>query len=695
MTLVFAVACIVVNSQGVAINFNGQKADSSAALDVTSNSKALLIPRTTSPLNVTRPANSAIVYKVNDINAVFPDSGFYFNAGTKNDPSWQKFVTSLNHQDYSWSRQGNSKTTIAEFIGTTDNNPLYFKINYSPAGMLGFSNLFFGNQAGMFTSGVGNAFYGIFSGVKNTTGQSNTYLGSYSGQGNNGDYNVCVGNRAGSRDSTDLYYNVKYNQNVFIGNYAGYNDSTGSKNVFIGCEAGVSNKVGSNNVCIGYGAGNYNQMDSNTFVGYEAGYYSQLGKYNTIFGYQAAKGAYVPSFTSGFNNVIMGFQSGYINRGDNNVFVGNRAGYNNSGGSLNLAIGNSSLLSCTDGSKNTAIGNWADVAAGNSNSTVIGYRSYAEQSNSIILGSVNGKNGATTNTSVGIGNTAPQATLHVTRNPNGTPTMKIEGELYNSLFYAGTNQDTYINGGIDNSNIYIGNDGTGDVLLIPGQGRIGKTGIGVDAPEAKLHVRKGSETTPTVRFDGEQVNSLFYDGPNQNTYINGGMDLSNVYVGSQGKGKVIIGNQGDVIVAPAGGKVGIGTDAPTATLTVNGDAEKPGGGAWGNYSDMRVKKNINNYTKGLKEILSIHPISYQYNGKGQTMDNGVTYIGVIAQEMEKILPTTVSIKGTNDFPDQRYYDGSELTYTLINAIKEQQSQIEEIKKQNELLKAEIELLKKN
>ena len=35
--------------------------------------------------------------------------------------------------------------------------------------------------------------------------------------------------------------------------------------------------------------------------------------------------------------------------------------------------------------------------------------------------------------------------------------------------------------------------------------------------------------------------------------------------------------------------VGIGTTAPDNLLTVNGNADKPGGGSWGTYSDGRLK----------------------------------------------------------------------------------------------------------
>jgi len=47
------------------------------------------------------------------------------------------------------------------------------------------------------------------------------------------------------------------------------------------------------------------------------------------------------------------------------------------------------------------------------NATAIGARSYVSQSNSLDLGSINGVNGATASTQVGIGTTAPQRLLHI------------------------------------------------------------------------------------------------------------------------------------------------------------------------------------------------------------------------------------------------------------------------------------------
>lgn len=133
------------------------------------------------------------------------------------------------------------------------------------------------------------------------------------------------------------------------------------------------------------------------------------------------------------------------------------------------------------------------------------------------------------------------------------------------------------------------------------------------------------------------------------------------------------------------GNVGIMTAVPNARLSVNGDASKSGGGVWAAWSDARLKKNIVPYKAGLKEILQINPVRFQYNELSGEEDLNKNYVGILAQEIEKILPSTISIKEDEHFKDKRMFDGSELIYTLINAIKEQQQKIELLEKKIMLL----------
>jgi hypothetical protein len=120
------------------------------------------------------------------------------------------------------------------------------------------------------------------------------------------------------------------------------------------------------------------------------------------------------------------------------------------------------------------------------------------------------------------------------------------------------------------------------------------------------------------------------------------------------------------------------------SLVAGQSAAKPGGGSWSVFSDSRIKENVTPYTKGLADILLINTVTYEYNGLAGTT-KGAKYTGVIAQEMKEIFPETVSTYkaklNEEDEEKTELYDfnSSDLTFALINAVKE--------------LKAEIEILK--
>ena len=119
-------------------------------------------------------------------------------------------------------------------------------------------------------------------------------------------------------------------------------------------------------------------------------------------------------------------------------------------------------------------------------------------------------------------------------------------------------------------------------------------------------------------------------------------------------------------------------------LTVANQGFKPGGGFWATTSDQRLKTNIQDYNAGLDEVLQIRPVTYQYNetsGFQQEVLDKI-YHGIIAQEMQEIAPYMIGefeLNGTTYLN----YDGNALIYMLVNAIQEQQQQIEELKERLE------------
>ncbi|HKC35216.1 MAG TPA: tail fiber domain-containing protein, partial [Chitinophagaceae bacterium] len=89
-------------------------------------------------------------------------------------------------------------------------------------------------------------------------------------------------------------------------------------------------------------------------------------------------------------------------------------------------------------------------------------------------------------------------------------------------------------------------------------------------------------------------------------------------------------------------------------------------------SDIRTKKNIQNMQYGLKEIMMMRPVTYQW--KNET--GGKSKVGLIAQEVKTLIPEVVVGDETKETLGMNY---AELVPVLIKAIQEQQKQIEQLK----------------
>jgi hypothetical protein len=98
---------------------------------------------------------------------------------------------------------------------------------------------------------------------------------------------------------------------------------------------------------------------------------------------------------------------------------------------------------------------------------------------------------------------------------------------------------------------------------------------------------------------------------------------------------------GDRLTVTAGGLVGIGTTAPDATLSVNGSADKPGGGSWSSFSDIRLKKNVQPLTGALAKLLALRGVSFEYKDPQKIHELPGQRIGMIAQEVERVFPDWV------------------------------------------------------
>ena len=132
-------------------------------------------------------------------------------------------------------------------------------------------------------------------------------------------------------------------------------------------------------------------------------------------------------------------------------------------------------------------------------------------------------------------------------------------------------------------------------------------------------------------------------------------------------------------------------------VVANGNnALKPGGGPWIAFSDKRLKKDITSYDEGLDLIKKITPVRFKYNGKGKTPNGGSEHVGIIAQDLQKIAPHMIITqeKDRDDGVEYLAVNGNAFTYMLINAVQEQQEQIETLQNKYDELLQRLEALEK-
>src|SRR6185295_16982211 len=132
------------------------------------------------------------------------------------------------------------------------------------------------------------------------------------------------------------------------------------------------------------------------------------------------------------------------------------------------------------------------------------------------------------------------------------------------------------------------------------------------------------------------------------------------------------------------GNVGIGTNAPTDKLSVNGTASKPGGGSWAVFSDERLKNVKGLFTSGLSAVMRLQPIRYEYKpANALNLDSKGEHVGFGAQTLQKVIPEAVSRNGNGYLQ----VNNDPIIWTMLNAIKEQQKEIEQLREQVQQLRA--------
>lgn len=227
----------------------------------------------------------------------------------------------------------------------------------------------------------------------------------------------------------------------------------------------------------------------------------------------------------------------------------------------------------------------------------------------------------------------------------------------------------------------------------------GNVGVGTDDPAAKLHALINASPGASILertglfLDNSAQDGTFPFSPNDVALVFGenGIPKQAITGATYANDHMRFYTGADFtnsrIAITAAGSVGIGTDSPTATLSVDGTANNSTG-SWGVFSDSRIKDIQGRFTDGLNVIEQLQPIVFSYNDAAPVSSKD-KQIGVVAQELKKVAPYMVSTSEFGSMKDMHEVDNQAYVFLLINAIKEQQDMIRSLQQDKEQLNARL------
>ena len=288
---------------------------------------------------------------------------------------------------------------------------------------------------------------------------------------------------------------------------------------------------------------------------------------------------------------------------------------------------------------------------------------------------------------VGIKTATPVLDVHA--NTTDTPAIRLEQN--NSGGFTAQTWDI----GANEANFFV-RDVTGGSLLSfrirPGAptssldiSSSGNVGVGTGSPSKKLHVAAQNSQMFIDRPATGALNYALLDfGTNNVPKFTMGLNADS----DPGADRMAIHdlafNATTAVMTFTGGNVGIGTNAPTQKLSVNGTAGKTGGGTWDVFSDVRLKRIRGTYNSGLKAVMQLQPLRFEYkpdNALGLVSEG--EHVGFSAQDVQKVIPEAVTTNSSGFL----MVKSDPIIWTMLNAIKEQQKEIDELKREVRRLRA--------
>ncbi len=250
--------------------------------------------------------------------------------------------------------------------------------------------------------------------------------------------------------------------------------------------------------------------------------------------------------------------------------------------------------------------------------------------------------------------------------------------------------------------LYLGQDGSAPMVV----SQAGRVGIGTPNPLYKLDVagtlnveedsifrgNVGVRRSPAYALDVNgtlRTSGDVFVGASRSIQGEGMLSLQSLwaqplYLNPNSNGPVQIGLNSAPGLTVKGGIICEGQIDTTSSVTIGGPSvtgrslmvygAAGGTGIWNTWCDERVKQRIGSIKSPLETLLLLRGHSYEYRKNlGYDFPSGTRY-GFIAQEVEGVLPQWVSQQG-----EYRALGTSEFDALSVEAIREQQSQIESLK----------------